>query len=279
MILQNVKNILIGFVHDEANPSAALHYGLSLATHARAHVTVQALSLKLAMTHALVTDLAAELINAENARRHEVAAAAARKAREDALTLGVPCTTETAQMSYPDVIATFAAHARVHDLTVLEKDVDFLSLEEGILDEALFQSGRPVIVVPEKVHEFRCKRILVAWDGSPKAARAVNDALPFLRAADKVEIVSIDGEKDLRNSVPGSDLAPHLERHDIEVVVSARTAIDGDVAATLRDQAGLFGADMIVMGAFVHSRLREMVLGGVTRSMLKDSPVPLFLAH
>ena len=279
MILQNVKNILIGFVHDEANPSAALHYGLSLAAHARGHVTVQALSLKLAMTHALVTNLAAELVNAENARRREVAAAALRKAREDALALGVTCTTETSQMAYTDVVASFAAYARVHDLTILEKDVESLSLEAGILDEALFHSGRPAIVVPQDVSEFRCRRIIVAWDGSPKAARAVNDALPFLRAADKVEVLSVEGEKDLRNSVRGADLAPHLERHGIEVVVNSRTAIDRDVAATLRDQAGLFGADMIVMGAFVHSRLREMVLGGVTRSMLKESPVPLFLAH
>jgi nucleotide-binding universal stress UspA family protein len=279
MILQNVKNILIGLVHDEVNPSAALNYGLSLAAHARAHVTVQALSLKLAMTHALITDWAAELVNAENTRRHEVAKAAVHKARQDALAIGVSCTPATEQRSYPDVIATFAAHARVHDLTVLEKDVEFLSLEEGILDEALFQSGRPAIVVPPNVHEFRCKRVLVAWDGSSKAARAVNDALPFLRAADKVEIVSVEGEKDLRRSVPGSDLAPHLERHGVEVIVDARTALDGDVAATLRDQAGLFGADMIVMGAFLHSRLREIVLGGVTRSMLKDSRIPLFLAH
>src|SRR5688500_358199 len=110
MILQNVKNILIGLVHDEVNPSAALNYGLSLAAHARAHVTVQALSLKLAMTP-LITDRAAELVNAENTRRHEVAEAAVHKARQDALAIGVSCTPETAQRSYPDVIATFAAHA------------------------------------------------------------------------------------------------------------------------------------------------------------------------
>jgi hypothetical protein len=77
---------LIGLVHDEVNPSAAMNYGLSLAAHARAHVTVQAQTLKLAMTHAVITDWAAELVNAENARRHEVAKAAVHKARQ-----GRPC--------------------------------------------------------------------------------------------------------------------------------------------------------------------------------------------
>ena len=91
--------------------------------------------------------------------------------------------------------------------------------------------------------------------------------------------MSVAGEKDLSRSIPGADLAPHLERHGVEVVVKNLAARDGDVGQTLRQEAHAFGADMIVMGAFVHSRLRELVFGGVTRSMLEQSSIPLFLSH
>jgi nucleotide-binding universal stress UspA family protein len=143
----------------------------------------------------------------------------------------------------------------------------------------LTDSGRPLIVVPQGHEVFAGDRILVAWDGSAKAARALNDALPFLRAASHVELVSVTGEKELRPAVSGADLAPHITRHGIKVGELTLPALDGDVAETLRHHDNLIRADMIVMGAYVHSRLRQMMLGGTTRSLLKNCPVPLFLSH
>lgn len=128
----------------------------------------------------------------------------------------------------------------------------------------LTDSGRPLIVVPEGRDSFAGERILVAWDGSAKAARGLNDALPFLREATHVELVSVTGEKDLELAVSGADLAPHLTRHGIKVGELTLPAQDGDVAETLRHHADLIRADMIVMGAYVHSRLRQMMLGGTT---------------
>ena len=128
--------------------------------------------------------------------------------------------------------------------------------------------------------DLAAQRIMVAWDGSAQAARAVSNGLPFLRAAEMVEVVSVLGEEDLSRSVPGAELAPHLLHHGVNVQVKNRpVTANGDVAATLRDQAGISRADMIVMGGFGHSRWREWVFGGVTQSLLRNSPVPLLMSH
>jgi len=140
-------------------------------------------------------------------------------------------------------------------------------------------SGRPLLVVPQGREVFAGDRIIVAWDGSAKAARALNDALPLLRAATQVELVSVTGEKGLAHAVPGAEIAPHLARHGVTVNVLALPAMDGDVAETLRNHSHLTRADMVVLGAYVHSRLRETMLGGTTQSLLKDAPVPLFLSY
>jgi nucleotide-binding universal stress UspA family protein len=279
-VLENIKNILIGLTEegDATQTSSALAYGLSLARHAGAHATVQAASLKLMLTHAFVSDVAAGLVAAENRRLDALATAAAEAARQDARATGVTCTTEAPQLSYADLLRSFTAQARIHDLTVLDSEPIALALDRALIEAVLTESGRPLIVVPPGRETFRANRVLVAWDGSAKAARALNDAMPFLRAAEEVEVVVVFGEKDLSETVPGSEVAPHLARHGISVTVTDLSLERGDVAETLRRRAVLFGADMMVMGAYVHSRLREFVLGGTTQSLLKSSPVPLLLS-
>lgn len=278
-MIQNLKNILIGFTRDEKTLSSACRYGLSLARQAEAHASICALSPELTVTHAFVSDVAAGLVAEENRRLRGIAQDLAEQARQDAMAQGVSCTAEVVQEHYAALTTRFAKRARIHDLTVFDADPDALSLNRGLLEEALFNSGRPVIVVPPGAESFRGDHILVAWDGSPKAARSVSDALPLLKAAQQVEIVCVSGEKDLSKSVPGAELAPQLARHGINCSVKDLTAKEGDVGETLRSQAGLFRADLIVMGAFVHSRLRQLVLGGVTQSMLKGSKTPLFLSY
>jgi nucleotide-binding universal stress UspA family protein len=154
-----------------------------------------------------------------------------------------------------------------------------INVDRGLIECLLIDSGRPVLVVPPGRDTFSCRRIVLAWDGSARAARAAADALPFLRAAESVEVVSVEGEKDLTDTLMGADIAPHLSRHGVKATVHCLAAVNGDAAETLRDAATRFEADMIVMGGYVHSRLREMVLGGVTQSLLRQSPVTLFMAH
>jgi nucleotide-binding universal stress UspA family protein len=209
----------------------------------------------------------------ENRRVRALADAVAERALGEAAATGVNCTIEKPHFVYPDLIASFVAQSRVHDIIVLD------AATTDFMPAALFHSGRPVIVVPAGLNDFSCARAIIAWDGSAGAARAVNDARPFLHAVDDVEIVSVQGEKDLSKAVPGAELAPHLARHGVKVTVKDILDRDGDVPRALRDEAALIEADFIVMGAFVHSRVREWILGGVTRSLLKNSPVPLLLSH
>lgn len=281
-MLENIKSILIGITYDtgeEERPSAALPYGLSLARRANAHITAQSASVRLTVPHSLVSDVAAGLVAAENRRLDALAKAANDTVRGAAQLAGLACTAEQLQLSYADLVETFVARARINDLAVLDAEPAPLSADRGLIEAALFESGHPVIVVPPGVTEFADRRILVAWDGSPRAARALHDALPFLKDAGHVEIVRIMGEKDLSRSVPGAEVAPYLESHGVHVTVTNLATEGGNAPETLRRYAveGVF--DMIVMGAFVHSWMRQMVLGGFTRSLLDKSPVPLFLSY
>ncbi|MBB4038492.1 nucleotide-binding universal stress UspA family protein [Microvirga flocculans] len=280
-MLQNIRSILIGVTEegDAQERSSALAYGLSLAREAGAHVTVQAASLKLTLTHAFVSSFAEQLVNAENRRLDALARGVADFSERAAAASGLACTTQAPQLAYPDLIKSFTALARTHDLTVLDSEPISLAVDRGLIEAVLMDSGRPLITVPDGCEAFSGKRIIVAWDGSAKAARALNDALPILRAASQVELIGVTGEKDLTRTVPGVEIAPHLARHGINVNVLTLPAQNGDVAETLRNHAHLTRADMIVMGAYVHSRFRQLMLGGTTQSLLKNCPVPLFLSY
>lgn len=278
-MVQGVKSILIGFPIEEEKPSYALRYGLSLARQASAHASIYALTPEMMVTHAFVSNVAAGLVAAENRRLLEASQAALDQAQQDARTAGIPCSLEVLQQPYSGLAAALAARTRVHDVTILDAEHDFLSLERGILEEVLFNGGRPLLIIPQGTDAFRAEKILVAWDGSARASRAVHDALPFLKAANQVEIVSISGEKDLSASLPGAELAPHLIRHGVNCTVKELPVQGGNAGETLRTQIGIFRADMLVMGSFVHSKWRQLVLGGVTQTMLKGCPVPLLLSY
>ena len=280
-MIQNIKSILIGLTKEYGPDeiSSALGYGLSLAQQAGAHATVQAASVKLVLPNAWTSNVASGLVHAENKRLHALAETVAKSAQADAAATGVICSTETPHLGYRELLALFTRQARLHDLTILDAEAEAIHLDRGLIETLLTGSGRPLLVVPPGRDTFRNRRIILAWDGSAKAARAAGDALPFMRAADAVEIVSVTGEKDLPETILGVDIAPHLTRHGVRVTVHCVAAAGGNVADALRGASERFEADMIVMGGFVHSRLREMVLGGVTQSLLRESHVPLLMSH
>src|SRR5829696_6231736 len=154
-MLQNIKSVLVGLTEEgKDEPSAALGYGLSLARTANAHLTVQAASLKLVLNHALVSDVAAGLVAAENRRVHALADVVAERARGDAALAGVACAVESPHLSYQDLLHAFLNHARVHDLSVLDAEEHTLDVDRGLIDSVLFESGRPLIVVPPEQDEF-----------------------------------------------------------------------------------------------------------------------------
>lgn len=280
-MIEGIKSVLVAVTEEgRKEETFALSYGLSLARQTNAHLTVQAAASRFHIPYSMLDDFSRDLISSENRRIAALAERFAGQAKGEADFAGVVCTVESPQLHYSDLIERFLGHARVHDLSVLDGESEAIDGDRGLIESALFESGRPVLIVPPEHHSFSGRRIVIAWDGSASASRAVAGAMPFLRAAEAVEIVSVVGEKDLSSSVPGADLAPHLARHGIDVSVTT-TALGAkeDAAGALQREATSFKAGLIVSGAYRHSRLRQWLLGGVTQSLLKASRVPLLLSH
>jgi nucleotide-binding universal stress UspA family protein len=194
---------------------------------------------------------------------------------------------ETTDLSYEWQIEegaekeVIALHARYADLTILgqpDPDEEAGLRSEPIAGEVALQAGRPVLVIPYAGNfENFGRRILVAWNASREAARALADAMPFLTRADEVIVLSIDPPGG--DYIPGADIATYLARHDVKVDVRQTTAHDLEVGDSLLSRNADFGTDMIVMGAFGHARLTEIIFGGATRALLEHMTVPVFLSH
>ncbi|CAB3737905.1 universal stress protein [Paraburkholderia phenoliruptrix] len=149
-------------------------------------------------------------------------------------------------------------------------------------ENLILTSGRPVLLVPYARNERSTgRRILVAWDGSREAARAVHDALPFIRAAEKTTVLTINGMREGgQDRVRGADIAALIARHGVPVeVADIETGADAPVGETLLSQVADSGADLLVMGGYGHSRWRELVMGGATRTILKSMTVPVLMSH
>lgn len=182
------------------------------------------------------------------------------------------------------LVPTLTRHARYADLVVMGQD----SPEEGTIvvgglpDGITLACGRPVLIVPYiGTTAAPGKRVIVAWNGSREAARAVNDALPLLAGADTVEVLCFNAASGAERDadVPGADICLHLARHGVNAQARQVVASDIDVGEMLLSQAADYSADLIVMGAYGHARLREMVLGGTTRQLLRHMTVPVLMAH
>jgi nucleotide-binding universal stress UspA family protein len=182
-----------------------------------------------------------------------------------------------------DVIGTVKLHARYADLTVVGQGLDLKDApgELAFLPEELALGvGRPVLVVPRYgTFERLGAHVLIAWNGSREATRAVHDAIPILTRATKVTVLSIDPEGESRPRIPSADIALHLARHGIAAEAASTSSVDIGVGNALLSRAADLGADLIVMGAYGHSRMREMVLGGATRHLLQHMTVPVLMSH
>lgn len=177
---------------------------------------------------------------------------------------------------------TFAEFARHFDLSIVGQSEDDGPDNDLIIEAALFNTGRPVLVVPMiQTAGLKLDRVLCCWDGSRGAARAVNDAIPFLKKAKVVEVFSVanERERDAQDTVRGVEIADHLARHGVKVEIETLPAPDIDVANTILSHVADISADLMVMGGYGHSRFREFVLGGVTREILQSMTLPVLMSH
>lgn len=186
--------------------------------------------------------------------------------------------------SAADPLEAMVLHARYADLVVIgQQNPESPGTVEKDFERALpITVGRPVLVVPYAFERRPVgRRMLVAWNASREAARAVSDALPLLQRASHVDVVAFEPARSgaAHGEEPGADIALYLARHGVKVTVSRVDAPDLDVGNQLLSRAFDLSADLIVMGAWGHSRLRELILGGVTRTLLESMTVPVLMAH
>jgi nucleotide-binding universal stress UspA family protein len=173
-----------------------------------------------------------------------------------------------------------AREARLADVFVALRPNSVPEEHERVVENVLFGSGRHLVLVPPgERRKIGFEKVLVAWNGSREAARALAEALPYLKTAQGVTVCVVDDKPRVESqALLGSDAKKHLHHHGIDAVVH-HVKSDHDIGAALMAEAGRFRADLMVMGGYGHWRLREWLLGGVTYQLLHDAPVPILLAH
>jgi len=181
-----------------------------------------------------------------------------------------------------DVAEQICIHARYADLVVVGQDEIQEPIERHPLPVAnavVLGCGRPVLVVPQGVGSLEFGKVVIAWDGSREAVRAVHDALPMLKLAHSVEILSIVPAPDSTGETDTKDLAAHLANHGIRVALQILKAKSSSDHSHLRDHIAHAGCDLVVMGAYSHPSWFEFVFGGATQSILSTAAIPVLVSH
>ncbi len=179
-----------------------------------------------------------------------------------------------------EVPGVLVDYARLRDLTIVpvpERD----HVGRWYAEAIIFGSGLPAMILPEarKRPDFALNNIIVAWDFGRPAARAVADALPLLEKAKRVFVLTVMNEKAIDTKRSGAELAKHLARHGVNVILDVVDAAGRSVGEVIESHVASRNGDLVVMGAYGHSRLREFILGGATKSMLARPAVPIFFSH
>jgi nucleotide-binding universal stress UspA family protein len=267
-----MKNVLV-LLHDDAGQEARLQCALDLARAIKGHLTCLDVSV-LPMTvndYAMFGGVALLVADEEVNERQNRMRVEPRLADEEVPYDWIDVTGELGD--------ALEGAATLTDVIVVNRELDDIHYPNmlGIVGELLVRSGKPVLAVPETARSLDAfGRAMVAWDGSRAAEAALRAAVPLLRLARHVTILEVD---DGSLKVSAFDAAEYLSRHGIKPTICRRAALTDIASTVILAELKIAKADYLVMGGFGHSRLKEAVLGGVTRRMLCNSPVPLFLAH
>lgn len=276
-----LKAFLPLITYPDPMSETAIVNAVAVARHLGADVEATALEIAIpkvssALSHALMNlpELIEDTKKLSEQRGAKLIAAARREA--GAASVGIEAKVAKDQ---PGLIGDLAASlARYLDLVLVGVDPENSSTRM-VAEAVIFGSGKPTILVPSAASADKLDHVAIAWDGSRAAARAVADARLVLERASVVTVITVTDEKPLREKHAGERLAQHLTALGVKAEFKAVEAEDGPIADTLQQEALDAGADILVMGGYGHSRLRDFVLGGATEGVLSDLKLPVLLSH
>ncbi|MCP5073349.1 MAG: universal stress protein [Rhodobacteraceae bacterium] len=219
------------------------------------------------------------------AEREQVAKKAEKRQAEAQELLskeGILYTVETAILNRDELPTLMGHAARFSDLTVLPRPYgdERTETDERIAEGALFSDQCPILIVPEDQVDVAGHKVVIAWDGSQQALRAAKGALPLLEEADEVDVLIVSNKDNGdQHSRIAADIGTFLSRHRINVDIKVVPKSGDRMSDIIRSNAQEMGANLVVMGGYGHSPLREFLFGGATRNMMKDSHIPILMAH
>lgn len=282
MALDQLKSVFTyRFTHDneQPHPVAASEWAAALASQAGAHLGAVMATQHHNVSNVMGASLVSNVVGDQNRKLTAAAAERAEALQAAARAAGVEADVATLSAPYNDIRATLVSKARLYDVVVADAAPDASSMARELLTDVIFHSARPTVIIPQSVNVPNLDHIVVGWDGTAPAARALADAMPLLRAAKSVDVVNVMGDKELPEGARAAALVPHLLRHGIAAQARELPLDGGDAGQTLLHHAVSTQAGLLVMGAYAHSRFRQMIFGGVTSALLKDCPVPLLMSH
>jgi nucleotide-binding universal stress UspA family protein len=258
----------------------AADYATSIAATFGAHVTGIAFLYEPVIPDGTLGGVPVDLIELQREENSKIARDAISRFEAGVKKASVASETRQLDATFGGAATLFAQVARRFDISVVaQAQREQGATDELIIEGALFESGRPVIIVPYiQKSGLTLERVLACWDGGRTAARAIADAMPFLERAKAVDLVIVAEERK-NDEITGVRMSEHLTRHG--VAVSVKRIAKGDLAVqdVILSYTADSGADFMVMGGYGHSRLREFILGGVTRGILNSMTVPVLMSH
>lgn len=276
------KDLLLTLTsYPEPTPNSVVESAVSIAAALGAHLA--------AVSCEVHVELPGHVLSGSIANIPGIIAGEAEKSRQSARGLlaafvaaaektGVPHETIVEKCPTFDVPEILVDYARLHDLTIVPVPQSY---DQWYAESVIFGSGRPTLILPEtpRGRPFELGTVVVAWDFSRAAARAVADSLPLLERARKVRVVTVGNEKVFDTKHSAEELAKNLARHRIDVVLDKVDADGRQIGEVLESYALSHKADVLVMGAYGHSKWREFILGGATKSLLSKPPLPILFSH
>jgi nucleotide-binding universal stress UspA family protein len=268
------KNIqLLLTVNEAPSADAVIEHAIEFARREKADLSVLANAQRVEFPGVQILPLVDAIVAQINDERLAKAKSLVKHVETSARLAGVNADCAIAQLAAADAGKAFCAAARLCDLVIVAQPKGVFFTDQRLIEKVMFNSGCAVLVVPQEWGAGPVpKNIVVAWDAGARAARAVTDAMPLLEQADRVEVVCVTDDA---NDVRGAELARRLSRHDVKVSVTNLPFVGAEAGRTLMQHIGSMPVSLLVMGAYAHSRLMEVVIGGATNLRLNEARIPV----